>query len=229
MIFGFMFGPVLPVLYSHFAEIQSDVCRVQKVLVRVVKVITFIALPLAFILFALATPISRIAFGDQWIGVEVVIGVMALMQGVSWTVGANGEAYRAIGRPDYETKIMASVLLFYLVAYLVSVRYGLEAFLWTRLSLALAAMSIHLWVARIAVGFPIGPTLVYLAKISVVGLPLILLAVNVELLGDSAWLQLGVGGSLAALCTMAYLWLLERRTLIPDVFTLLTRERPRGT
>ncbi len=46
-------------------------------------------------IFFLSDPISTVVFGEKWKGIELVIGVMALMHGFSWILsGANGEVYR---------------------------------------------------------------------------------------------------------------------------------------
>lgn len=225
MIYSLLFSPVLPVLYSHFSSIQEDRERIKQVLFTVVRVITFIAVPTGFVIYALSDPIGRIVFGANWTGIGFVISVMALMHGFAWVVGANGEAYRAIGHPSYETKIMASTLVFYLVAYLVSIRQGFTVFLWTRLCMALAAMGIHFWVAHRAIRFPVTRSLLYLAKISFVGLPLIWIGNHIESFGEELLSRTLTAGVVAVSWTFGYLWLLERKSLIPDTLQMILRRR----
>jgi hypothetical protein len=148
---------------------------------------------------------------------------MALTHGFSWVVGANGEAYRAIGRPDYETKIMAATLLFYVPAYWLSIQQGFTAFLWTRLATTLGGVAIHYWVAHLALAFPLTRTSLNLAKVSVIGIPLIMIERNLALLGETPIAQLTVGTIAAAGWMGAYLWLTERKSLIPEVRNMLKR------
>ncbi|MDH3235086.1 MAG: hypothetical protein OEQ29_16325, partial [Alphaproteobacteria bacterium] len=86
-----------------------------------------------------------IVFGPKWDGIGLVIGVIALMQGFSWVIGVNGEAYRALGRPAYETAVMSSVLLIYLAGYLIGIQHGFESFIWTRLVVGLVGVAFQLY------------------------------------------------------------------------------------
>lgn len=152
MIFGLCFAPLLPVLYSAFSRAQKDLAKIREALLFIIKGITLIALPIAFGIHALRIPIADLVFGPQWDGVASVLGIMALMHGFSWIVGANGEVYRAIGKPHLEAWTTLVMLVVYLVAYLIAVRYGLEIFLVTRLCLALAAIPLHIGLACYFIG-----------------------------------------------------------------------------
>lgn len=229
MIYSLLFGPVLPVLYSHFSSIQEDRERIRQVLFTVVRVITFIAVPTGFVLFAMSEPIGEIVFGSRWSGIGIVIAVMGLMHGFAWVVGANGEAYRAIGHPSYETKIMASTLVFYLGAYIWSIQYGFAVFLWTRLTMALAAMGVHFWVAHIALQFPVSRALIYVGKIALVGLPLLWIGSHIDYFGEDAFHRAMTAAIVVVTWTLGYLWLLERKSLIPETLQMILRRRRERT
>lgn len=228
MVYAVLLGPMLPVLYSHFSQNQGNRDLVRDVLQRATRFISFVAIPIAFLLYAFAQPIGWFVFGERWQGIEVVIAIMALAHGLSCTVGANGEAYRAIGRPDYETKIMALSLLMYGCAYWLSVQQGFETFLWTRLILVPVALLIHFWVAHSALEFPVARTFGYIAKVSAVGIPLVFIGHNLALFGDALPQQLVVAIPTAAVLTISYLWLIERNALIPETIGRFTR-RARAT
>ncbi|MFB1490580.1 MULTISPECIES: lipopolysaccharide biosynthesis protein [unclassified Thiocapsa] len=175
MLFGVIFAPLLPVLYSHLSEIQADRERLRMTYERVVKVSILVAMPIAFILFAASRPIGKLIFGEAWSGIGLVIGVMALTHGTSWIIGSNGEVYRAIGKPAYETIVMAVSLPIYLIAYLFSIHRGFDAFVWTRFGLAVAATMLHLELARQLVGLAIAPVfrfLIMMAIASSIALPI---------------------------------------------------------
>ena len=167
MLFGIIFAPLLPVLYSHFAEIQADRERLRVTYERVVKASILVAMPIAFIVFAASTSIGKLVFGDAWAGIGVVIGVMALMHGISWTVGTNGEVYRAIGKPAFEAIVTAASLPVYLLAYFWSIHHGFDAFVWTRLVLAVAATMLHLILARQLLDLAIAPLLRFLIMMAI--------------------------------------------------------------
>ena len=155
MIFGLFFSPLLPVLYSLFSHAQHDLLRLRETLGTVAHAIALIAIPLGFCLYATGDMIANVFLGSRWQGAGQVIGFIALMHAFSWIVGANGEVYRAMGKPYVETWANVIMLLIYLAGYLVSVHFGLQIFLKARLCLALLAMVAHIGVARYVVGVPI--------------------------------------------------------------------------
>jgi PST family polysaccharide transporter len=223
MIYGTLFGPLAQVLYSHFSSIQNDKARVRGILLSVVRMTTFISVPLGLLLFANAPFISNLVFGAKWSGIEHVLAVLALAQALSWITAADGEAYRAVGAPDWETKIAASTLVFYLVGYWLSIRHGFEAFVWTRLLLVVGATSVHLWVANKVVGLPIGRSLRYFAVVSAICAPIAfaVLALRPYRAPWQGALALAVSAALMA----AGLWALERKGLIPDLWNRIRKER----
>lgn len=224
MIAAVGIAPLLPVLYSYLSRIQHDRDQVRNVLEQVVRGITVVVVPCAFLLAVLAEPLSAIIFGDRWVGIGLVIAIMSLTHGLAWTVGANGEAYRAIGRPDFETKGMAAALPVYCVAYWISVQSGLLAFLWARFAAALFGIVLQLWIAKVALGVSPMAVLAYLAKIVLACSPL-LAVIYVRELFAGAWMMEVV----AAVCAVAWvgmaIFLLERRGLIPRVLHMARSRR----
>lgn len=227
MIFAVLFGPIAPVLYSHLSTMNQDRERLGRAIEKVIRVLILLAIPVAFIVFALAEPIAAALFGDKWHGISLVVGVMALMHGFSWVVGMNGEVYRAMGKPSYETIVSAATLAIYLGAYLVSIRQGLDAFVWTRLALALGALSLHLFVLRRVLSISLAPIARYLLMISAVSAAVVTLVqslITPNLTG--AWWQLMLGGSLNLVLVGMAIVLMDRRGVLPEV-TELIRNRAR--
>lgn len=147
LVFGLIVTPMLPVLYSVFSREQHNLAKLRAVLLFVARGVAIVTLPLAFGLLLLRHPIANLIFGPEWDGVAAVIGFLALVHGISWIVGANGEVYRAIGKPHIETLVTLSMLTVYFIGYLATVQRGLDVFLPARLMLALAAIGLHVWVA----------------------------------------------------------------------------------
>lgn len=221
MVYGFLFGPLMPVLYSHLSGIQYDRERVKKNLFKVIKIITFISIPIAILVYANAPLIAEVVFGAKWQGVELVVAVMALTHGYAWVVGANGEAYRAVGAPAYETKIMAFALLFYIFGYWLSIQHSFEVFLWTRLGLALATLSIHFFVAWKAVNLLVKPVVAYVLKISIICTLAVfvvnLIPCDIGLTNQFTTLSLGV------FLIASALWLVERNGIILSLYATARR------
>jgi PST family polysaccharide transporter len=145
MIFDILFLPLLPVVYSYFVKVSSDREKITEAFSKIIKIIAIVAIPLSFFLFTIAEPLSNIIFGKKWIGIGFVIGTMSIMRGFGWLVGVNGEGYRAIGKPYYETIIYAFTSVFFLAGYLLSIRLGFISFVKIRLLLGMLALIPHFY------------------------------------------------------------------------------------
>ena len=77
-----------------------------------------------------------------------MLAVVGITLVASWLVGINAELYRALGRPDVNTKLIFFAILYYLPAYFLAARFGLETFLYVRFGLAVAAIPIHVFVYK---------------------------------------------------------------------------------
>lgn len=167
LVFALALSPALPVMYSAFSRIQGEGDRAQfvRVLLRAQKALFVLALPIGLGLFLLREPTAGLVFGDKWAGVASVIGILGLIQGLSWLMGANAEAYKAMNRPDVFTKIMLVGLIYYIPAYYFSLRHGIQFFLWTRLGLFVASQVWHFYALKKCLG--LGPGRVFANTIKV--------------------------------------------------------------
>lgn len=225
MVFGFLFAPILPVLYSHFSGIQADVDKLRTVMFKVIRIITFISIPLAFVLYAIQVPLSDLVFGDKWNGVAFVLGIMGLMQGYSWVVGANGEIYRAIGKPSYETIVTLICLGFYVVGYFISIQYGFKAFVWTRFFLALGAMFLHIAFGWIAIRLRVFSVVKIVCLATFIGAIAILLQISIEIFTDVAFVQIAFISGMSAVLMAVIIYLIERKGAITDLINILTKKK----
>ncbi len=148
MIFGMIVSPVLPVLFSSFSRMQHDLNHLLGVFLKVLKILAMISFPIGGGAFILQKQLAACIFGPKWSGMEFVISWMGLMHGFSWLFVANPELYRALGRPDINTKIMLIGICYYVPAYLISVRYGLAVFVITRVVVACIGFPIHIYVVH---------------------------------------------------------------------------------
>ncbi|QIL21420.1 lipopolysaccharide biosynthesis protein [Thermomonas sp. HDW16] len=155
MVFGLVFAPLLPVLYSLFASTGQKRDRIAASLAITARAVVLVSIPAAALIALLSKPIETTLFGAGWEGLAPILAMLAASQGIAWVVGANGEAYRAMGRPDLEAWTMGLSLVVYLVGYLVSIRYGLHAFVATRVALVIVGVALQAGVARLALGLPL--------------------------------------------------------------------------
>ncbi len=156
VVFGLLFSPLLPVLYTLFSRAQQDLARLREALMTVVQAIALVSLPIGAGLMVLGEALGATVFGAHWAGVGLVIGILGLSHAIGWIAGANGELYRAIGKPHIETSTVALMLAVYVPVYLVAVQDGMQSFLWARMALSALALVAHVMVCRFALGIPPG-------------------------------------------------------------------------
>ena len=135
MVFGIILSPMLPVLYSAFSKVQLDQNKVRSTLIHVVKGIALLVFPVAALLVGLREQIEGYVFGGGWSGVGTLIAILAISHAFAWLVGANGEAYRAVGKPQMESLAMIISVAVYFIGYIVSVQFSLVVFALTRVGL----------------------------------------------------------------------------------------------
>jgi lipopolysaccharide exporter len=223
--FGVVFSPLLPVLYSHLSAVRENPERLRDTFDRTLRAIAVVAFPICFALAAAGAPIEALLLGERWQGIGQVIAVLALAHGLAWLVGANAEAYRAVGRPELETAVMAIGLLLYVPVYVLSVRAGLAEFVWARCGLTFWGIALHLYVARRAVGLHVGRWLAFAALAALASSP-ILLAAAIDWRGPPLAAALQLCGA-TLLFALLFGWL--ARTRGAGEFRLLASVLGRGS
>jgi O-antigen/teichoic acid export membrane protein len=224
LAFLFVFGPVVPVICSYLSKVSGDADNMRVKAELVLRILTVIAIPIAITLWAYSTLLEKVLFGEKWSGLGVVIGAMALMHGYSWIVGMNGEFYRAKGKPNIETFVMAGTLVIYLGAYLYVVTYGLEVFVWVRLTLALGALVLHIALLRAVVKIAVFPAIRQILLISVLCSAVIwgtkTLAIGVL---EAPLSQPLLGGLVSTTIVVFLLYFIERKATLP-IFLQIIRK-----
>ena len=111
-IFSLIFGFMIPVLYSKFSSVSNNLDLIREWLFKSFLFIPIISLPIGLIVFTFAKQIELFLFGEKWNGLAYVISLIALKESVLWVFGLDLEAYRAIGKPKYETfvSIMSAII-----------------------------------------------------------------------------------------------------------------------
>lgn len=145
IIFGLVLNPFLPVLYPTFSRLQGDLPALRDTFHRVNRIIISIALPMGCGLLLVGPETALFLFGQKWQGLGFVLAVLGCLNTVAWLVGVNAEIYRAIGRPDVNTKFMFAQLSYYLPIYYFAAQHGLEVFTLSRLAAALISTPVHIY------------------------------------------------------------------------------------
>jgi PST family polysaccharide transporter len=169
-IIGLITTPIVPVMYSYFSKIQHDIESVKKALLFSSKVLSFFVLPIGVGIFIIKAPLVNLLFGEKWQGLDFVVGWLALMHSLSWIVGLNNEAYKALGRPDIETKILSLSIFIYLVGYFLSAQISFKAFVITRFVLAVLVLSFHIYASRSVLNLGYSETFFNIRSIFIISL-----------------------------------------------------------
>jgi PST family polysaccharide transporter len=143
LVLALFLGPLVPVLYPTFSHLQDDPAKLKEVFDKANRVIIAIALPISAGLLLTGSSVAAVVFGEKWVGLGAVLGLLGLTLGLASVVSINAEVYRAIGRPDINTKFMYAQLLVYVPAYVIGVEYGLGVFVYVKLVLCLVAILCH--------------------------------------------------------------------------------------
>lgn len=145
ILFGLTLNPFLPVLYPTFSRLQDDLPALKNAFKRANRFIFALAMPISIFLLLVGPEAASFLFGQKWQGIGFVLAVLGLMNGIGWLVGINAELYRAMGRPDMNTKLMFIALLYYLPVYYIAAQNGLVVFTVTRLAVAVVALPLHIY------------------------------------------------------------------------------------
>lgn len=148
LIFGILFNPVLPVAYSAFSRLQSDFDELKKIFVKMINIMAAVCIPVGMLLLGFANPVSSLLLGEKWKGIEIVIAIIGIMHSIAWLVGINPEVYRAIGKPDINTKLLFYAVIYYIPVYVLAAPHGLFVFCIARLLVAIIAMGLHIYFAN---------------------------------------------------------------------------------
>jgi O-antigen/teichoic acid export membrane protein len=132
-VFGVCIAPLAPVLYSGFSKLQSQKHKLDQALANSTIIIGMISIPLGTGLFLTSNLLESVVFSSQWSGIASIIGVFGLLHGLTWINGPQILAFRAIGRPDINTKLMLIGMLYSIPLFLLFIPFGLDTFVWIRL------------------------------------------------------------------------------------------------
>lgn len=148
MFFAVLIAPLSPVIYSLFSSESDKKDLIAMKLNELIKLLIIICIPISFIIFFNVEPISNYIFTDKWGNLGFIISIMILMNGFSWVVGMNGDYYRAIGKPNYETIVNLFFITLYISTYLITIKISFEIFIWSRFAVSLFALLCHFFLFK---------------------------------------------------------------------------------
>ena len=217
--FGIFFNPLIPIAYSSFSRLQSKHEELKQTFLKTIRIIASISLPMGALLISLSSAISSVIFGQKWQGIGLVIGVIGLMYGIGWIWGLNHELYRAIGRPDVNTKLTVILIFYYLPVYILVAPYGLFVFCLARFALGVTSILFYLYFTDRVLYLPFtylwkpvkSPLIATLSMVIVVRL-----ATNLtgEFQGLEGWFKMFGIIAVGGIIYIFALWLLEKEMVL---------------
>jgi O-antigen/teichoic acid export membrane protein len=224
MLFDVLFAPLLPVMYSYFSSKNQELHRIQHAALTVVRSIAIIAIPLSFLLFIISDSVSDLFFGEKWIGIAFIISYLSLMRGYSWIVGINGEIYRALAKPHYETIVYAFSSVFFLTGYIISIQFGLEVFIYTRLVLGMASLIPHFYFFQKLLKISLRPIYRTVLISTFAGLIPIMISLLMRELSYPL-LRIAIVSTASLLLMALFLYLLERKFIEGVFYSFILKEK----
>lgn len=148
VIFATLLSPLVPVAYPTFCRLREDASRLREVFLQLNRLLVMAVVAVSGGLVLVAPTVTEVIFPNRWVGLGWVVQMLAAMNGVAWIVGLNAELYRAMGRPDINTKLMYIQLFYYLPAYWFGSQQGLATFCMIRVAVAVASLPLHVYFAH---------------------------------------------------------------------------------
>lgn len=226
IVYAMIFGPILPVLYSHLSRIGAEQERMKNFAELAIASLTLISVPIAITLFVFSHHIESVVFGDKWIGVGVVIAYMSITHGYSWIIGMNGEFFRAAGKPSYETIATSLTFCIYIGVYLWVVNEGLEKFVMARAAVMFVGLAIQLLIIKKVLGVDIFLMTRRIVIVTFISVFIVNLSKEAAfLLSSFAAVQLIYGLIFVGACMAMALFVMERNGAINKLVCLAKQTR----
>jgi len=223
-----LFIPLSNVLFPTLSKLQSNTARLRKTFLTVSKFTGLVAIAVVTPVALLSDEIVQVLFGAKWASSAIFIMYLALCEGLSWTVSLNSVAYRAIGRPDAEFKVMSISMAIRAAFYAISIPFGINALLASRLGSVVLGVMNHTWFAGrlLNTGFSAYYANNAKALLAAVCAALTYLAIFDPILESlPAIIRLVAGGSAMAFVLLLMLLVLEGEFLMRVLSRLFTSER----
>lgn len=130
---GYNLGMLLPgmlssslamVAYPSFCALQENPHYVGLNLLKLQKLTAAVIFPICFGISAVAVAVVSLLYGTKWENLGTVVQLTVILPGLVNLWSLHAEAYRAIGRPDVETKFGIVGLVIMLTLLLIAGPYG---------------------------------------------------------------------------------------------------------
>ncbi len=118
-------GVLSKVFFPALATVQHDVERLRSGFFASIRYVQMFVVPVGLGLAVAAEPIVLVILGTEWLDAVPVVRVLAVFALVSSSMVADGDVYKAMGRPGILTRIAVLKLALLMPALSIGVQHGL--------------------------------------------------------------------------------------------------------
>lgn len=136
------------ILFPIFSRLKDDRAALTNSFLATTQYTAFVTFGIGFTLFMIAPQLVAFVYGDQWAEAVPLFQVLSLL-GVAYTIPwAAGDAVKAIGRPDLQTKLLLVESLYtFPLIWLLGASTGIAAAAsFGNLIASLIAAAVRLWI-----------------------------------------------------------------------------------
>ncbi len=112
------------VMFPTLSKMQSEPQEMKRLYLRVVGATALLTFPAMALLFVVAEPLTLVLFGDQWLGIVMVLRIYAVVSAFQAVASTVNWIYKACGRTDlmFRWGIVSSIVT--VVAIVIGARFG---------------------------------------------------------------------------------------------------------
>jgi O-antigen/teichoic acid export membrane protein len=144
------------VAFPAFSAMQEEEKGLRRGFLAAIHYVAMISLPLSVGLAIAADPIVRMMLGPEWLEAIPVLRVLAIFVLIASLINADGDVYKAVGRPDILLKLAVFHLAMLVPALLIGVQFGLVGVAVGHLTASVISRAVRTIVISRFLGVPIG-------------------------------------------------------------------------
>lgn len=215
------------VAFSAFSSIAEDKSRLAQLFRKAQTLVMFVNVPMLVAMIALAEPLIRLLFGEQWLPSVPILQVLGIV-GLMWPMHVlNINILKAQGRTDLFFNIMLIKKTVAIGLTVVGSFYGILSIAWAQVAASLFSFLVNAYYSRVYLNYGAMRQILDMLPIIAAALP----AGGLMWLVGHAWqgnamMQLSVGLSAGAIFYLAMAFFLRINALREIVVLLRLRNQP---
>jgi O-antigen/teichoic acid export membrane protein len=152
MLFSLIMMPVATVIFPVFSKFGADKIKILNYYNRINELIILVLFPVGFGIFFLSDLIEIVIFGEKWIGIGKVLGVLCMSESIGSLTGINPIIYQSIGKPELQPKISVFLAPIFIVVYIQIAPLGIQYLVWAKLILSVVTLPVNSYLLSSTLG-----------------------------------------------------------------------------